>query len=128
VTSLYCSNCLVVVDVIFLIFKYLHKSFKIEFVYSDPMSKMNVFIGPYLNIKDSKIAFATVLVLLLAIEMTIKYFVKSHISVTAYSLLLSDFGSGPIVSTIPLSKAFIRMSVIVTGVFLCVFTFDFWHF
>jgi len=84
----------------------------IEFLYSVPMSEMNVFIGPYLNIKDSKIVFATVLALLLAIGMATKYFVRSHISVTAYSLPLSDFGSVPIVPTITLSKAIIGMSVI----------------
>jgi len=55
-------------------------------------------------------AFATVFALVLAIGMATKYFVRSHISVTAYSLPLSDFGSGPIVSTITLSKAFIGMS------------------
>jgi len=32
--------------------------------------------------------------------------------VTAYSLPLSDFGSGPIVATITLSKAFIGMYVL----------------
>jgi len=73
-------------------------------------------------------AFATVFALVLAIGMATKYFVRSHISVTAYSLPLSDFGSGPIVSTITLSKAFIGMSVIVIGVFVCIVTFDFCHF
>jgi len=50
------------------------------------MSDMNVFIGPYPKIKDSKIAFATVFALVLTIGMANKYFVKSHISVTAYML------------------------------------------
>jgi len=77
------------------------------------MSEMNVFIGPYINIKDSKIALATVIALLLAIGMASKYFVRSHMSVTAYSLPISDFGSD---------------QFIVIGVFVCVVTFDFWHF
>jgi len=92
------------------------------------MPEMNDFIGPNLNIKDSKIAFATVFALLLAIGMATKYFVKSHVSVIAYSLPLSYFGIGPIVSTMTLSKAFIGMSVNVIGVFVCVVSFDFWHF
>jgi len=60
--------------------------------------------------------------------MATKYLVKSHIRVTAYSLPFSDFGSGPIVSTISLSKALIGVSVIINGVLLCLGVLAFWRF
>jgi len=79
------------------------------------MSIMNIFIGPYFRINDSKIALATVF----GTGVATKYLVRSHIRVTAYSLPFSDFGSAPIVSPITLSKAFIGVSVIINGVLLC---------
>jgi len=42
---------------------------------------------------------------LFGIGIAARYLVKSQINVTAYSLPFSDLGSGPIVSTITLSKA-----------------------
>jgi len=83
------------------------------------MSVMNVFIGPYFRIKSSNIAFATVFALLLGIGIGTRYLVKSQMSVTAYSFPLLDFGSGPIVSTITISKALCGVSVIVSGVLVC---------
>ena len=75
------------------------------------MSEMNVFIGPNLSMKFSNIAFATLLALLLFIGMATKYFVRSHINVTMYSLPFSDLGSGPTVSsTITILKAFTGVS------------------
>ena len=64
------------------------------------MSEMNVFIGPYLRINYSSIAFATVAALLFAKGIATKYLVRSYIRGTAYSLPFSDFGSGPILSSI----------------------------
>jgi len=72
------------VEVMFLICKYLHRSSIIEFLYSVPMSVMNVFIGPYFRIKSSNIAFATVFALLFGIGIATKYLVKSQMSFTAY--------------------------------------------
>jgi len=86
---------------------------------------MNVFIGPYFRINDSKIALATVFVFLFGTGMATKFLVRSHFRVTAYSLPVSDFGSGPIVSTITLSKAFIGVSVIINEDLLCLVILDF---
>jgi len=103
-------------DVVLSISKYLQSLSIIEFLYSVPMSILNVLIGPYFRIKDSNIAFAIVVALLLATGMATKYFVRSHIKVTTYSLPFSVPGNGRIVSTITLSKALDRVSVMVNGV------------
>jgi len=71
------------------------------------MSVMNVFIGPFFRIKDSNVGMAT------------RYFVKSQISVTAYSFSRSALGNGPIVFTNTLSYALKGVYVIVKGVFVC---------
>jgi len=51
-----------------------------QFVYSFPMSVMNVFIGPYFRIKFSNIALATVFALLSGIGIVTRYFFKSLLS------------------------------------------------
>jgi len=109
----------------FSIFIFLHKSSIIEFLYSVPMSVMNVFIGSYFRIKFSNIALATVFALLSGIGIVARHFVKSQINVTAYSFPVSDLGSGPIVSTMNLSKALCWVSVIVNGVWVCLVDLDF---
>jgi len=111
------------VEVMFLICKYLHRSSIIEFLYSVPMS----VIGPYFRIKSSNTTFATVFALLFCIGIATRYLVKSQMSVTAYSIPLLDFGSGPIVFTITISKALCGVSVIVSGVLVCLVVFDFCH-
>jgi len=82
------------------------------------MPEMNVFIGPYFSIKFSNIAFAIVFALLFTTGMSTRYFVKSHISVTMYSLPYSIFF---------LFYSFVGVSVLVIGVFVCVVVFDIWH-
>jgi len=86
---------------------------------------MNVLILPYFRIKSSNIAFVTVFSLLFDIGIATRYLVKSQMSVTAYSFPLLDFGSGPIVSTITISKALCGVSFIVSGVLVCLVVFDF---
>jgi len=68
-----------------LIFKFLHGCSIKEFLYSVPMSVMNVLIGPYFRKNSSNIVFATVFEFLFGTGMATTYFERSHINVTAYS-------------------------------------------
>lgn len=97
------------------VFVSLQSSRTISLRYSVPQSVKIDFGVPEIKINSSKIAFAIVFASLLATGIATNYFVKSQISVIAYSFLQNDFWKGPIVSISTTSNGFWGVGVIFIG-------------